>query len=1133
MRGATFPRRLQPLAIVTLAAWAAFGCAETKTKVSLVDLNFNLKACLGDANGNVAAASGNVKSTCRATLGEKVPDLPVNACLIIVDVQAPDVPPYYVPLKWSEGKIAPTDPATAELDLPVGHKIRAELLFLAEGATADLCGGANSIPPSTDGGGDTNCRAEQFCLFKLQQPDVNFSEGGTLDFKGKDGACNTAWQEGIEGTLETCDGQDNDCDGEKDENIQDADGNRVGDVCTVGDGVCQRQGRFVCQGGGVACNATPGQPSVEVCDGLDNDCDGDEDDGQDLECCGLDGAGDGETRACGAGRGECKTGIKQCQVDAGKTRGVWGPCLDVDSGMPVVAPGTLPDTCDGLDNDCDGDADEDFAIGGDCEAGEGACARVGTVLCTEDGTTTYCSAVPGPPGEEVCDGVDNDCNGQFDETFPIDQACGGGVGACAVTGVRKCDPDNVRNTRCEDGQGQPISGGAGSAELCGDAIDGDCDGQTDNGYEAIGQPCMVGVGLCERSGMLVCKPDTRDDVVCGAVAGAAAPEICDNLDNDCDGVADNGIDTSTDLQNCGVCGNRCALANAVSACVAGTCEIETCTGDFENHDRVTENGCECNRGEPDEPDPAFVDSNCDNVDGDQDIAIFVSAVEGHDPNEDPPGTGTIDNPYRTLAAAVGVAANQLNRPILLDAGVYDLPSTLLIPAGVRIHGGYRYNLATRAWSRADREENETRITGPSIVLRYRDLNRATLLDNVVISAANAADPSQNSIGIHVVNGGSHLTLRDVEVRAGQGAAGRDGGNGSSGVSARPGTRGANADAVNQPGVGGAGGQNPGCPVGTEGGDGGNGAGFGAPPSPTATAGTDGTSAAAPDGLGGQAGPDGQPGGNGTAGVPGSDGANSGPANAEGMVLDLVSNGVTIPLVWQPRQSQAAGNGTPGGGGGGGGGGGRGPGLPATKGGGGGGGGAGGCGGQGGDGAFGGGGSFGLFIVGGHVTLIDTVIRSAGGGDGGVGGSGAEGEAGAAFGQKGLRAADCATCGTGGDGGNGGQGGCGGHAGGGAGGPSFPVFRVAPPGRDPVSMQLYTVAESTVTFMDIDGTVLDPVAVVPNTLFAGNPGLGGAGGERETCGDAAEPGADGVSAAVGCCRRSGQAGATCGVLESCE
>jgi hypothetical protein len=147
MRGATFPRRLQPLAIVTLAAWAAFGCAETKTKVSLVDLNFNLKACLGDANGNVAAASGNVKSTCRATLGEKVPDLPVNACLIIVDVQAPDVPPYYVPLKWSEGKIAPTDPATAELDLPVGHKIRAELLFLAEGATADLCGGGELHSP--------------------------------------------------------------------------------------------------------------------------------------------------------------------------------------------------------------------------------------------------------------------------------------------------------------------------------------------------------------------------------------------------------------------------------------------------------------------------------------------------------------------------------------------------------------------------------------------------------------------------------------------------------------------------------------------------------------------------------------------------------------------------------------------------------------------------------------------------------------------------------------------------------------------------------------------------------------------------------------------------------------------------
>ncbi len=1131
MRGAIFQSPFASLTLLSLAAWAASGCAETKTKVSLVDLNFNLKACLGDASGNVVATGGNVKSTCRETLTEKVPDLPVNACLIIVDVQAPETPPYYVPLRWFEGKIGPSDPASAELDLPVGHKIRAELLFLAEGATADLCGGANSIPPSTDGAGETNCRAEQFCLFKLQQPDVNFSEGGTLDFKGKDGACNTAWQEGIEGTLETCDGQDNDCDGEKDENIQDADGNRVGDVCTVGDGVCQRQGRFVCQGGGVACNATPGQPSVEVCDGLDNDCDGDEDDGQDLECCGLDGAGEGETRACGPDRGECKPGIKQCQVDAGKTRGVWGPCLDPESGSPVTEPGTLADICDGLDNDCDGESDEDFDVGADCTAGVGECLRPGASVCTADGTSTMCSAMPGSPGAEVCDGRDNDCNGEIDETFPIGQECGGGTGACAVTGTLQCDPANVQVTRCEDAQGQPISGGAGSAELCGDAIDSDCDGNADNGYEAIGEPCMVGIGLCERSGQRICKPDTRDAVVCGAVAGASVPEVCDNLDNDCDGEADEDFDTQTDVQNCGVCGNRCALANAVSVCVDGACEIDTCTGDFENHDRVTENGCECNRGEPDEPDPDFIDSNCDNVDGDQDIAIFVSAVEGHDPNEDPPGTGSIDNPYRTLTAAVGVAANQLNRPILLDAGVYDLPATLVVPAGVRIHGGYRYNIATRAWSRAPREENETRITGPSIVLRYRDLNRATLLDNVVVAAANAADPSQSSIGVHVLNGGSHLTLREVEVRAGQGAAGRDGGNGSSAVSARPGTRGANADAVNQPGVGGAGGQNRGCPVGTEGGDGGNGAGSAAG-NGASTAGGDGVSAAAPDGIGGPAGPDGQPGGNGSAGVPGENGDNSGPANAEGMVLDLVSNGVTIPLVWQPRQSQAAGNGSPGGGGGGGGGGGRGAGLPLTKGGGGGGGGAGGCGGQGGDGAYGGGGSFGLFIVGGHVTLINSVIRSATGGDGGVGGSGAEGEAGAAFGQKGLRAADCATCGTGGDGGNGGKGGCGGHAGGGAGGPSFPVFRVAPPGRDPVSMQLYTVAESTVNILDGEGNPIVPEALA-FALIPGSPGVGGGGGQREACGEAAASGADGVSALVGCCRRSGQAGATCGVLESCE
>ncbi len=1048
--------------------WAACGAA------GCLDLQADKPACFGDACGGTVTLDlapclgGADASACRGRVDALVAGEGDNACLVLETLEG-EV--QRSARRWADGAL--TEGAPLALP-PPGSRLRAALFFLR---TGDPCGGLRVDAPC-DGA----------CILKLGAVEGVAARAGGLTFDFRDGdACAVAWAAGA-APAETCDLRDEDCDGRADEDFP-----TLGDACSDGEGACERSGFVVCHEGAARCSAVAARPEecAPACEGG--------------ECCDAGAA----PRACGDD-GVC-AGTRACIVADGAVQGTWGPCLDAD-GMPVPEAGDLAERCNGLDDDCDGDVDEGFGVAQRCTVGRGVCERVGALVCRADGSAE-CDAIAGVGSDEICDGLDNDCDDSTDEGLGLGEACHHGIGACRHEGMTVCDAGG--GVVCN------ASAGPASDELCGDAADNDCDGSTDEGFDEVGTSCTVGVGVCEQTGQFVCDPRDATRTTCDRQPGMPRDEVCDLLDNDCDTQVDEDFNLQFDAANCGRCGSVCDLPNARPRCEAGECTIEAldCLGGFRDQDGVVGNGCECNPNAPDAPDPGpiFTDGNCDGVDGDAERSVFVSTAHG----SDHAGTGRIDGPYRTLLHAVSVA-RLVDAAVLADAGTYDLDGeTLVVPAGVSIHGGYRYDPIGHTWSRGTREVNPTIITGASVVLRYEDLHETTMLDNVVVRADDAA-MDESSVALLAVNVGDHLVLRNVRAEAGRGGRGTDGEDGRAGsLTAAPGLRGLSIDDASCAGCGGSGGVNNACPSGTAGGRGGDG---------MRARNAAGAARAGDPGAGDGAGSGGPPGGplaSGGDGDPGDDGPhgqNAVSSAPEGRMDDVIRDG-SPALLWLPRLSGVAGTGTPGSGGGGGGGGGA---INAASGigGGGGGGGAGGCAGSGGRAASGGGGSFALQVVGGSVHLRECELVAGEGGDGGEGGTGGTGAPGST-GSPGGGRGSCPNCGTGGDGGDGGRGGCGGNSGGGAGGPSFALFRVS------TNQLPENLALSTVVYETVEGeAVAEPAVAAARTLLPGQPGRGGAGGGVEGCGAAAASGREGYGGPEGCCRRSAPS-PDCGDLTVCE
>ncbi len=431
----------------------------------------------------------------------------------------------------------------------------------------------------------------------------NVQDDGSLLCGGDcDDADSTVYPAAGDGPPLFCDGVDNDCDGERDEACPCVEGDEEAcgtDVQLMRIGICS-PGRRFCVGGAFTTCSGGVDPAAEICNALDDDCDGT-----------VDEAVQRTYYADGDGFGVAGTTTLACSPPPG-----WSASSgDCDDAVASASP-AAPDLCNGRDDDCDGSVDEGVTTRfhrdadgdgfGDAAMPVEACARpAGHVVDSTDCDDTR--GAVSPAALELCDGRDNDCDGGVD---PGCACTDGTTMACGSSATGECA---LGTQRCIGGSwGECVGAVAPRTETCNE-LDDDCDGATDEGVtttfhrdadgDGFGAPGVT-TAACAPPAGYVRTPTDCDDTSAGV--NPAQLERCNGADDNCASGIDEGcscLDGATEA--CGTSDGAGGVleegecAAGLRLCVAGTwggCvgsiapQPESCNGRDDDCDATADEG---------------------------------------------------------------------------------------------------------------------------------------------------------------------------------------------------------------------------------------------------------------------------------------------------------------------------------------------------------------------------------------------------------------------------------------------------------------------------------------------------------------------------------------------------------------